>query len=178
MPKSIASEFDIPQQDRLVKELRLDGISDMAAGNAFLAGFMERFSAQFAKTPAKPDNLHRTLNIATDRKTEILCWRDQRYVDRQLTIRYERKRITLEQNDVTRGLVGKYVETYAFADGRLDIRWKGLSLPYSAFDHNQQHMTHAAITENKRLGDVLAYAKALQDAAPPKVKTVGKQKTR
>ena len=38
--------------------------------------------------------------------------------------------------------------------------------------------THAAITENKRLSEVLAYAKALQDAAPPKVNTVGKQKTR
>ena len=95
-----------------------------------------------------------------------------------LTLRYERMWIMLEQNDVTRDLVGKYVKTYAFADGRLDIRWKGPSLPYSAFDHNQQHVTHAAITENKRLGDVLAYAKALQDAAPPKVKTVGKQKTR
>ena len=29
-------------QDRLVKELRLAGISDMAAGNAFLPGFIER----------------------------------------------------------------------------------------------------------------------------------------
>ena len=65
-----------------------------------------------------------------------------------------------------------------FADGRLDIRWKGLSLPYSAFDDNQQHVTHAAITENKRLSEVLAYAKALQDAAPPNVNTVGKQKSR
>lgn len=165
-------------QDRLVKELRLEGISDMETGNAFLPGFMARFNAQFAKAPFKPDNLHRPLNLRTDRKAEILCWRDQRYVDRQLTLRYERKRIMLEQNDVTRDLIGKYVETYAFADGRLDFRWKGLSLPYSAFDHDQQHVTHTAITENKRLSDVLAYAKALQEAAPPKVKTVGKQKTR
>jgi hypothetical protein len=29
---------------------------------------------------------------------------------------------------VTRGLVGRYVETYAYADGRLDVRWKGHSL--------------------------------------------------
>ena len=72
------------------------------------------------------------------------------HVDRQLTLRYERKRITLEQNGITRGLVGKYVETYTFADGRLDIRWKGLTLPYRAFDHNQQHVTRAVITENKR----------------------------
>jgi transposase len=46
-------------QDRLVKELRLEGISDMAAANAFLPGFMTRHNAQFAKTPARPDNLHR-----------------------------------------------------------------------------------------------------------------------
>nr|WP_260696683.1 hypothetical protein [Rhizobium laguerreae] len=29
---------------------------------------------------------------------------------------------------MTRGLVGRYVETYAYADGRLDVRWKGHSL--------------------------------------------------
>ena len=164
-------------QDRLVKELRLEGISDQATGNAFLPGFMARFNAQFAKSPTRPDNLHRALNMAADRKAEILCWRDQRYVDQQLTLGYERKRIMLAQNEITRGLVGKYVETYAFADGRLDIRWKGLTLPYSAIDHNQQHVTHAAITENKRLSEVLAFAKALRDTAPPKVTATGKLKS-
>ncbi len=84
----------------------------------------------------------------------------------------------LEENEITRDLVGKYVETYVFADGRIDIRWKGISLAWRAFDHNQQHVTHAAIAENKRLGEVLAYAKALQEAAPPKITTVGKQRTR
>lgn len=166
-------------QDRLVKELRLEGISDRTAGNAFLPGFMARFNAQFAKPPTRPDNLHRALNLAADRKAEILCWRDQRYVDQQLTLRYERKRIMREQNEVTRGLVGKYVETYAFADGRLDIRWKGLTLPYRAFDPDQQHVTHAAITENKHLLAALAFAKEIQDArlAAEAVK-IGKQRTK
>ena len=49
-------------EDRLVTELRLEGISDMTAGNAFLPGFMERFNAELAKVPAKPDNLHRLMN--------------------------------------------------------------------------------------------------------------------
>ena len=57
---------------------------------------------------------------------------------------------------MTRGLIGRYVETYAYADGRLDMRWKGHSLPYRVFDKDQR-VTHAAITENKRLSDVLAY---------------------
>ena len=165
-------------QDRLVKELRLEGISDMAAANAFLPGFMARYNSRFARVPARSDNQHRPLNLPPERKADILCWRDQRYVDRQLTLRYERKRIMLEENEITRDLVGKYVETYVFPDGRIDIRWKGISLAWRAFDHNQQHVTHAAIAENKRLSEVLAYAKALQEAAPPKITSVGKQRSR
>src|SRR5579875_3083086 len=48
-------------QDRLVKELRLAGVNDMEAGNAFLPGFVERFNEQFAVRAASPDNLHRPL---------------------------------------------------------------------------------------------------------------------
>ncbi len=35
-------------QDRLVKELRLAGISDMETANTFLPGFMQRYNARFA----------------------------------------------------------------------------------------------------------------------------------
>ena len=63
-------------QDRLVKELRLAGVSNMEAGNAFLEGFKARFNAKFAKAPAKPDNLHRALNVEPDRLAEVLCWRE------------------------------------------------------------------------------------------------------
>lgn len=100
-----------------------------------------------------------------------MCKREQRYVGTQLTFSYERQRIMLEENEVTRGLVGRYVETYAYADGRLDVRWKGHSLPYKVFDKDQR-VTHAAITENKRLGDVLAYIKQRQEQqTKPTVKT-------
>ncbi len=36
-------------QDRLVKELRIAGISNMDDGNAFLEGFVERYNAKFAR---------------------------------------------------------------------------------------------------------------------------------
>ncbi|MBB6489610.1 ISNCY family transposase [Rhizobium lusitanum] len=158
-------------QDRLVKELRLSGIDTMEAGNAFLPGFMEDYNARFAIVPARPDNLHRPLNLAPDRLTEILCKREQRYVGSQLTFSFERQRIMLEETEVTRGLVGRYVETYAYADGRLEVRWQGYSLPYTVFDKDQR-VTHAAITENKRLGDVLAYIKERQEQQDkPKVKS-------
>ncbi|TCU24408.1 ISNCY family transposase [Rhizobium azibense] len=158
-------------QDRLIKDMRLAGICDMQAGNAFLPTFMEGYNARFAVAPARSDNLHRPVNLASDRLKDILCKREQRYVGAQLTFSFERQRIMLEETDITRGLVGRYVETYAFADGRLDVRWKGHSLPYRVFDKDQR-VTHAAITENKRLSDVLAYIKEQQDQRlPPKVKT-------
>jgi hypothetical protein len=158
-------------QDRLVKALRLARINDMEAGNAFLASFMDRYNARFAIVPARPDDLHRPMNLAPDRLSEILCKREQRYVGAQLTFSFERQRIMLEESEVTRGLVGRYVETYAFADGRLEVRWKGYSLPYTVFDKDQR-VTHAAITENKRLGDVLAYIKERQEQqSKPDVKT-------
>ncbi|WP_247997899.1 ISNCY family transposase [Brucella tritici] len=158
-------------QDRLVKALRLARIDDMEAGNAFLSNFMDRYNARFSVVPARPEDLHRPLNLAPNRLAEILCKREQRYVGAQLSFSFERKRIILEETEVTRGLVGRYVETYAYADGRLDVRWKGCSLSYTVFDKDQRG-THAAITENKRLGEVLAYIKERQDRQEqPKVMT-------
>lgn len=164
-------------QDRLVKELRLAGISNMEDGNAYLKGFVARYNTKFAKAPAKPDNLHRALNIEPDGLREVFCFQDQRYVGKQLTFSYERKQIMLEQNDITRGLVGKYVDTFMYPDQRLEIKWKGLTLPYTVFNKDQR-VTHAAITENKRLSAVLAYVKEIQDAeGAPKKKPAGKQRT-
>ncbi|MFT6273545.1 MAG: hypothetical protein ACJA0F_002400, partial [Dinoroseobacter sp.] len=164
-------------QDRLVKELRLAGISDMTAANAFLPGFVERYNAKFAKAPRRPDNLHRPMNVEPDRLRDVLCYRDERAVSAQLSLSYERKRIILAENDVTRGLPGKYVDTFAFPDGGFEVRWKGVALPHSVFDKDQR-VTHAAITENKHLSAVLEHIKAEQDKAPPKKRRAGKQRTR
>lgn len=165
-------------QDRLVKELRLAGISDMAVGNIFLPGFIARHNLRFSRPPARSDDLHRPLNMPASRLSEILCLRDQRQLSRQLVVHYDRKQFILEDTEHARSAIGQYVETYAFADGRFEIRWKGILLPYRAYDHHQQRVTHASITENKRLSEVLAFIQMQQDAAPPEVGPVGKQRTR
>ncbi|TYP67153.1 integrase-like protein [Stutzerimonas stutzeri] len=165
-------------QDRLVKELRLAGISDITAGNAFLPGFIVRHNLRFAQAPLQPKNLHRPVNLPASRLADILCIRDQRQVGASLVVHYERRKFILEDSDHARSAIGRYVETYAWPDRPLEIRWKGLSLPYRIFDPAQQRVTHAAITENKRLGDMLAFIKTQQDTDPPQVGPVGKQRTR
>ena len=48
-------------QDRLVKELRLAGISDREAANAFLPGFIESYNSKFARAPARIESCRRLL---------------------------------------------------------------------------------------------------------------------
>jgi len=158
-------------QDRLVKELRLEAISTLEAANAYLPGFVERFNDRFATAPARPENFHRPLQRAPADLDAILAWRERRYVTQQLALSYDNKRIILEETPLTAGLVGKYVETYEFPDGRLEVRWKGAALAHRVFD-KKQRVTHTAIVENKRLSEVLAWVKARQDEIRPvRVKT-------
>ena len=151
-------------QDRLVKELRLAGISDPEAANAFLPGFMASYNSKFARPPARDLDLHRPLD-GMNQLGDILCWRETRRVSQQLVVHYNRMKFTLHPTEVTARLVGQAVEVYDFPDGRLEIRWKGLCLPYAVFD-KLQRVSHAAIVENKRLGEVLAWIKERQDAQP------------
>jgi transposase len=149
-------------QDRLVKELRLDDVCDMQAGNVFLPDFLERFNEKFSVRAAKPEDLHRRLTLSPDRLGDILCHREQRHVGQQLTLAYDRKQLILERSAVSEELGGQYVDLYDFADGRLEVRWKGQVLPYRVFDKDQR-VSHTAIVENKRLGHALALIKAQQD---------------
>jgi hypothetical protein len=130
-------------QDRLVKELRLDDVCDMQAGNVFLPEFLERFNEKFSVIAAKPDNLHRRLALSPERLSDILCHREQRHVGQQLTLAYDRKQLILERSAVSEELSGQYVDLY-----------------------------DTAIVENKRLGHALRIIKAQQDLKyVPKIKT-------
>src|SRR5580704_600789 len=53
-------------QDRLVKELRLQGVSTIASGNQLLPGFLADYNARFGKEPHNPKNLHRPLSADDD----------------------------------------------------------------------------------------------------------------
>jgi len=44
-----------------VKELRLAGVSSIAAGNAFLEAFRHDYNAPFGRTPASDHDAHRKL---------------------------------------------------------------------------------------------------------------------
>ena len=153
-------------QDRLVKELRLAGISSIEAANAWLPGFIASHNARFGREPANAKDLHRKLTAADD-LDEILAWREQRTVTQNLTLHYDRMMLILEPTPLARGLVRRKVEVVNYPDGRFAVQFNGRSLPFRMFDKIQT-VQPGAIVDNKRLSAVLAMVKARQAEYEPK----------
>jgi hypothetical protein len=152
-------------QDRMVKELRLAGISTVAAANAWLPGFITGYNARFGRQPANAKDLHRPLT-ATDNLDEILTWREVRTVTNNLTLHYDRMMLLLDPTAFARGLARKKVDVVNYPDGRFTVQFEGTPLPFRVFDKIQT-VTPAAIVENKRLGAALAMVKEHQATYTP-----------
>jgi hypothetical protein len=85
-------------QDRLVKELRLAGACDLAAGNALLPAFMADYNTRFAKPAADAKNLHRP-SPAGDVLADAFAWKEERTLSRALTLQYDKVIFILEPSD-------------------------------------------------------------------------------
>jgi len=153
--KGRVERADQTLQDRLVKELRLAGICTIEAANAFAPGFMEDFNARFAQPPFDTRDLHRPL-APHDDVDEAFAWKELRTLTYNLTLQYDKVMFILEPSEITRSLARQRVMVIDYPDGRVAIRHKGVDLPYRTFDRLQK-VNQAAIVENKRLGEVLAY---------------------
>lgn len=72
-------------QDRLVKELRLQGISDLPTANAFLPEFRQDFNRRFAVLPRSTHDAHRPL-LPGENLDLILTHQETRTLSKNLTV--------------------------------------------------------------------------------------------
>ncbi len=106
-------------QDRLVKELRLLGISDIAGANAMLPEYLKDLNARFARKPAREANAHRLL-APGERLEEYLCWEIERSVSRDYCVSFEGAIYQIErQKPLPRP--GSKVKLRRYLDGSLAI---------------------------------------------------------
>ncbi|MBF6990829.1 ISNCY family transposase [Cupriavidus sp. IK-TO18] len=148
-------------QDRLVKELRLRGISTMEAANAFAHEFIADYNARFAKVPRNSHNAHRPLRSDENLDLIFAC-RAPRRVSKSLTIQFDRMLYLLADTPEHRKLAGRYIEVYHFPDGRIEPRANGISLTFTTYDKVSE-VNQGAIVDNKRLGHVLQLAQYVQE---------------
>jgi hypothetical protein len=146
-------------QDRLVKELRLRGISTMDDGNAFLPEFMDDYNRRFGRPPRNAHDAHRPLRPDED-LDRIFTWQVERTLSRNLVVHHERVTYLLEPGPETLPLGGQKVRVFQWEDGRVELRHGDRSLPYSVFDETA--VVQGAVVDNKRLGAALSAIHVLQ----------------
>lgn len=111
-------------QDRLVKELRLRGLSTIPAANDYLdQQFLPFWNRRFTVPPASPADLHRSLNGHP--LQALLSIQETRTVANDYTIRYERRVYQIERPDISRGLRQAKITVEEWLDGTLHLRWRG-----------------------------------------------------
>ena len=107
-------------QDRLVVELRLAGITTLAAANAFLPGFLQRFNARFAVPAAAPEPVYRSLPPEQD-AWQICCLCYQRTVANDDTIRFGGHCLQLHAPPSRVSLARTVVDVREHLDGSLSV---------------------------------------------------------
>lgn len=148
-------------QDRLVKELRLRGISGREAGNAFLPEFWADFNARFAVAPASPLDGHRSLR-PTDNLDRIFTWQETRTLSKNLTLQYRKVVYQIQTPRPGYALRQAQVLVRESPHGEITIEYKGRSLPYTLY-HKQERQAEVVLA---KLLDA-----ALAPAPPPRQPT-------
>lgn len=147
-------------QDRLVKELRLQGICSMEAANDFAEAYMADYNRRFGKVPRHDFDVHRAVEHDEDLGL-IFTVREKRKVSKSLTIQYDKMLYLIEDSELSRRAIGKYIDVYHYPDGRKELRLNGTLLPYSTYDRLSE-IDQGAIVDNKRLGRTLEFISLVQ----------------
>ena len=107
-------------QDRLIKELALAGIADVAEANRWIkADFLPRHNARFMVEATLPDSAFSTVDAS--RLRETLCIEDERTVGRDNTIAWEGLRLQIPESPLRRHYVQAKVKVHAYPDGTLAV---------------------------------------------------------
>lgn len=117
-------------QDRLVKELRLAGISSIEAANRFLNEvYIPRHNERFAQVPADERDAHRPV-LACHDLDSILSLRSERTLYNDWTIRYKNMFFQLVSKQPVRIRPKDKITVEIRLDGSLHLRCKGHDLNY------------------------------------------------
>ena len=111
------------QQDRLVKELRLAGLSDIAGANRLLPDYLLQYNSKFAVVPRSPVDYHTPLDPALDLRT-VFCLEDERVVANDHTVSYNKRKFQIPRQQNLPPVKSK-VLIQEWQDGTIHLLWQG-----------------------------------------------------
>ena len=133
-------------QDRLVKEMRLKGISSIEAANKYLPEFIDLFNRKFAVAPKDKANMHRRLESHENLK-DILCEKHTRVLSKQLIVSYKTLVYQIQTKRPTYAMRYAPVEVRETAGGVVTISYQKKQLEYTIIKQQPK----AEIVDSKHL---------------------------
>jgi molybdenum-dependent DNA-binding transcriptional regulator ModE len=113
-------------QDRLVKELRLEGISDLAAANEFLdRTFLPALNKQFNLAARSAVDAHRP---GARNLEEVLSWEELRVVGKDWTVAWDGRWFQIEAEHEGLSLAGRKVMVRRLRCGKVQLLYDGMKL--------------------------------------------------
>ena len=145
----VERSFDT-HQDRLVKELRLANINDMAAGNVFLRDvYIDDHNTRFAVDPASNTNAHKPL-LRSHNLDQILSRRITRSIANDYIVSFEKRFFQISEDQPVRVRPKDKIEVEIRLDGTTHIRAKGAYLSFKLIE-KRPYKPHLAAQPSRGL---------------------------
>ena len=144
-------------QDRLTKELRLRGISTVAAANAYLPQFSTDYNSRFSVEPRSVEDAHRPLSASQD-LDPILTLCERRTLSKNLTISCNHVIYQITTRRAAYAMRKAHVEVREPSGGEITIECKGKPLEYSVY--REQERKPSQVTPSKMIDAALSRSTA------------------
>jgi hypothetical protein len=126
-------------QDRLIKDMRLAGISTIEAGNEFLKTWLPKMNERFSVPPANPDDMHQAVPNGLDLRT-VFCHEETRVVRNDWTVQFDNCCLQISrQPDLPPS--GSKVTVQRWQDNSLHVVHKGAELTTTLLETRPQRPT-------------------------------------
>ena len=151
-------------QDRLVKELRLEGIDGMESGNAFLPVFMADYNRRFAVAARSPQDAHRAVLHDAQERDLILRLHATRKLSKNLTFQYLNREYQITGRGKGYRLRGAAVTVCDAFGAGVKVLHQGKALDFRILAEGEAPV---ALDDEKSVQRTVDEAQARQRAQPP-----------
>lgn len=138
-------------QDRLVKAMRLAGISDIDAANDWLGGYLQQHNRRFAVAAREPADMHRAWLGGAGPLADICALHHQRQLSAQLSCRFEGQVLQIEPGQSQAPKARAMVDIAQHRDGRLVLSYRGQVLRYRRYACSD-HLGRTKLADAKTVG--------------------------
>ena len=136
-------------QDRLVKEIRLQGLQTSAEVNELLRAFDEELNERFAVCAAEEGDFHRPVAKRLD-LADVFVFEETRTVQNDWTIRFENEWYQISKSQRSRPAAKAKVQVRKRLDGSVQILCRDRALKFEKLPQRPPRAAAAKETPNKK----------------------------